>query len=416
MSLYGMMRTSVSGMNAQASRLASVSDNVANSATIGYKQSSVEFRTQVLDVETSRYQPGSVRTETRYDISRQGPIVGTDSGTDLAIDGDGFFVVQGGDNDYFLTRAGSFIVNNEGQLENAQGNVLTGYQLNANTSLPVANGFGGLDPINIGQLELVAQGTDAATLVPNLPDNATAVAAGSRPSDNVATSESTGKTSLLMYDTLGNERVIDIYYTKTADDTWEATAFDASTSTNNGFPYSSAPLATQTITFDPITGYVTGGGSTAMTITVPGGIAATIDMTGISQLGTDYQVITAEANGSAPGSVESVEIDGTGTVYAIYKNGYSIPVYQIALASVPSTDSLKPVSGTAFTVTIDSGDVLVGNPQDNGNGSIISGALEESNVDLSTELTLMIQSQRSYTANSRVFQTGSELMDVLINI
>ena len=87
-------------------------------------------------------------------------------------------------------------------------------------------------------------------------------------------------------------------------------------------------------------------------------------MTGISQLGTDYQVITAEANGSAPGSVESVEIDGSGTVYAIYKNGYSIPVYQIALASVPSTDNLKPVSGTAFTVTIDSGDVLVGNPED----------------------------------------------------
>ena len=264
MSLYGMMRTSVSGMNAQASRLASVSDNVANSSTIGYKQSSVEFRTQVLDVETSRYQPGSVRTETRYDISRQGAIAGTDSGTDLAIDGDGFFVVKGNDDEYFLTRAGSFIVNNEGQLENAQGNVLTGYSIDANTSLPVANGFGGLEPINIGQLELVAQGTDAATLVPNLPDNATAVAAGSLPSDNVATTEYHGKTSLLMYDSLGNERVVDIYYTKTADDTWEVAAYDAADSTNNGFPYSSAALATSTLNFDPTTGYVTGGGSSSL--------------------------------------------------------------------------------------------------------------------------------------------------------
>ena len=191
MSLYGMMRTSVSGMNAQASRLGSVSDNVANSATIGYKQSSVEFRTQVLDVESSRYQSGSVRTDTQYDISRQGPIAGTDSNTDLAIDGDGFFVVQGTSEEYFLTRAGSFIVDNEGNLVNSQGHVLSGYGLNGSTTLPVANGFGGLEPINIGQLELVAQATDEATLVPNLPDAASPIAAGSLPSDNVATSTST---------------------------------------------------------------------------------------------------------------------------------------------------------------------------------------------------------------------------------
>ena len=219
-----------------------------------------------------------------------------------------------------------------------------------------------------------------------------------------------------MYDSLGNEKVVDIYYAKTADDTWEATAFDATTSTNGSFPYTSGPLTSQTITFDPTTGYVVGGGSTSMNITMPGGISATLDMTGISQLGTDYQVITAEANGSSPGAVENVEINSNGTVYAIYKNGYTIPVFQIALATVPSTDNLKPVTGTAFTVTVDSGDVLVGTPEQNGNGSVISGALEESNVDLSNELTLMIQSQRSYTANSRVFQTGSELMDVLINI
>ena len=149
---------------------------------------------------------------------------------------------------------------------------------------------------------------------------------------------------------------------------------------------------------------------------MPGGEAVSIDMTGISQLGTDYTVIAAQSNGSSPAAVERVEIASDGTVYGIYQNGNTVPVYRLALATVPSPDSLRPLSGNTFSITIDSGDVLVGVPETDGTGTIVSGALEESNVDLATELTIMIESQRSYTANSRVFQTGSDLMDVLINI
>lgn len=411
-----MMRTSVSGLDAQAGRLAAVADNVANTGTVGYKRSTVEFYTQVLDANTGSYNSGSVNTVTRSEIGRQGAIRASTSPTDLAISGTGFFVVQDGASEFFLTRAGSFLVDSQGNLVNSAGNQLLGYDLTNATSPPVANGFGGLSPINVGLLELAANPTDEAQLLPNLPSNAPITAAGQLPSDNVATSDFSGKTSLLMYDALGNERTVDVYYSKSAANTWEATVWDAAQSTNGGFPYASGPLAQSTLTFDPLTGYVVGGGSTVMTITVPGGVSADIDMTGISQLGDEYTVTAAQTNGSSPAAVERVEIGTDGTVFGIYQNGNAVPIYQLALAKVPSPDNLSPLPGNAYAVTIDSGDVLVGLADTEGYGSILSGALEESNVDLATELTIMIESQRSYTANSRVFQTGSELLDVLINL
>ena len=411
-----MMRTSVSGLAAQASRLATVADNVANTGTIGYKRSAVEFQTQVLDVNNSTYNSGSVSSVTRLEISRQGAIRSSTSETDLAISGSGFFIVESGGGDTFLTRAGSFLVDSEGNLVNSSGDKLLGYDLSGGAAAPIANGFGGLTAINIGLQELAANPTTEAQLVPNLPSEANVVAAGSLPSDNVANAEFSGKTSLTMYDSLGNERTIDVYYAKTATNTWEATVYDAEQSTNGGFPYSAGPLATSTLNFDPLTGYVTGGGSTNINITVPGGLAVDIDMTGISQLGVDYAVAAAQTNGSAPASVERIEVSDDGTVFGIYQNRNAVPLFQLALAKVPSPDNLSPLSGNAYAVTIGSGDVLIGTAESDGYGSILSGALEESNVDLATELTIMIESQRSYTANSRVFQTGSDLMDVLINL
>lgn len=416
MSLFGMMRTSVSGLNAQAGRLASVADNIANTSTIGYKRSTVEFHTQVLDVNTGSYNSGSVSSTTRSEIGRQGAIRATTSTTDLAISGNGFFVVQDPAGDHFLTRAGSFLVDSTGNLINSKGQQLLGYDLTNSAAPPVANGFGGLSNINVGLLELTANATTDAELLPNLPSNAAVVTAGQLPSDNVANAQYSGKTSLLMYDSLGNERVMDVYFAKSAANTWEATVYNSADSTNGTFPYSSGPLAQQTLTFDPTSGYHTGSPPTTVTFTVPGGESVDIDLTGISQLGTDYTVIKAQTNGSSPASVDRVEIGADGTVFGIYQNGNAVPIYQIALAKVPSPDNLNSLPNNAYAVTIGSGDVLVGQAETDGYGTIISGALEESNVDMATELTIMIESQRSYTANSRVFQTGSELMDVLINL
>ena len=410
------MRTSVSGLAAQASRLGAIADNVANTGTIGYKRSSVEFKTQVLDVNTGQYNPGSVNTITRNEISRQGALRASASPTDLAISGEGFFVVQDGSGDISLTRAGSFIVNNDGNLENVAGTILMGYDLTGNQIVPVANGFGGLQAINVGLLELSAEPTRRAELLPNLPSEAEIIPAGDLPSDNVGLSEFTGKTSMLMFDSLGNEKQIDFYFAKTADETWELTAYDAGEATNGTFPYASGPLAQSTLNFDPSSGRIAGGGPVELTFTVPNGELVQVDLTGITQLSSEYTVINAQTDGSPPVSIERVEVGNDGTVFGIYQNGNAIAISQIALAKVPSTNNLNPIPGNAYAVTIESGDVLVGLAESDGYGTIQAGALEESNVDLASELTIMIETQRSYTANSRVFQTGSELLDVLINL
>lgn len=416
MSLYGMMRTSVSGMNSQAERLSAVADNIANASTTGYKKSSIEFNTHVLQSNSGMYNSGSVNTTTRSFIGEQGPLRATTSHTDLAIDGDGFFIVQNGADDFFLTRAGAFILDSVGDLVNSAGNGLMGYQLTTTGGAPVANGFGGLSRINVGGQELSAVPTTLAELVTNLPENSDNIAAGLLPSDNAVGSDYHGKTSLLMYDSLGNEKLVDVYFAKTATDTWEATVYDNADATNAGFPYSSAPLATQTLNFDPTTGFIAGGVDPVVNFTLPNGSSVALSMGGVSQLGTNYTVVNAQSNGSSPASIDRIEISDSGVVSGVFGNGYTRPLFQIALADVPSTDNLRAEPGNNYSVTIESGDVLVGLPQAESFGQIISGALEESNVDMATELTIMIESQRSYTANSKVFQTGSDLMDVLINL
>ena len=416
MSLFGMMRTSVSGMNAQAGRLSTVADNIANAGTIGYKRNTLQFSTQVLDANTGSYNSGSVETTTRSEIARQGALRATTSSTDLAISGTGFFIVEDPSGTNFLTRAGSFVVDGTGGLINSAGNYLLGYDLSATGGAPVANGFGGLSRVNVGLLELQAEATTEAVLLPNLPANDPIIAAGSLPSDNVATSDFAGKTSLLVYDSLGNERLTDVYFAKTAANTWEATVYDTAGATAGGFPYASGPLAQTTLTFDPLTGLEAGGASTSLPFTLPTGESIQLNLEGISQLGADYTVVKAETDGSAPASVERVEIGGDGTIFGIFQNGNAVPIYQLALAKVTSPDNLRQLPGNSYAVTIDSGDVLVGLAESSGYGNVASGALEESNVDMATELTIMIESQRTYSANSKVFQTGSELMDVLINL
>ena len=416
MSLYGMMRTSVSGMAVQADRLSTVADNIANAGTTGYKRSSIEFSTQVLDNATASYESGRVRSVARSAISQQGAIRGTNSGTDLAISGEGFFVVQDESGEFFLTRAGSFITDDSGNLLNAAGFALLGYNISDGTSAPVANGFAGLEKINVGSLALKAVASTEASMVPNLPANADAVAAANLPSANTAGSEFSGKTSLLAYDSLGNEKTIDVYFAKTGAEAWEVVVYDKDAATNGGFPYTSGPLAQTALDFDPSNGYLLPSSASSLTVPFAPPASLELDLTGISQLGTGYSVPTANVDGNAPAAVERIEIDGNGIVYGIYQNGYAEALYQVPLATVPSADNLRALPGNAYAATIESGDVLVGLPEQPGFGSIVSGAVEESNVDMATELTIMIESQRSYTANSKVFQTGSDLMDVLISL
>ena len=407
-----MMRTSGSGMAAQADRLSAVSDNIANASTNGYKRSSIEFSTLVLESGTKSYESGSVEPTIRRSISEQGAFSFTKSVTDLAIRGNGFFVVEDPSGQTFLTRAGSFVKDGTGNLVNAGGQTLMAYSLANGQPSVVANGTAGLVPVNIGTLSLRAAPSTVGTFYTNLDSNAAIVPAADLPSANAATAAPTSKTSLTTFDNLGNTVVLDIFSTKTAAGTWETAVFNQADA-GPGFPYASGPLATTTLTFDA-NGQYTGG--SPISIPVPGGATLSIDMTRTSQLAANYNVLEAQVNGNAASAVDSVEIADDGTLYANYENGSRAATFRIPLANVPSPDNLRSISGNVFQPTQRSGDFLMGFANANGFGSIVSGALEKSTVDMATELTIMIEAEKNYTANSKVFQTGADLMDVLVNL
>lgn len=418
MSLYGVMRTSTSGMTAQANRLSAVADNIANSNTTGYKRSFTEFSSLIIDSNPSSYTPGSVQTTVRTAISQQGNLLGTTSTTDLAIRGNGFFVVSDTDGTPYLTRAGSFIPDSNGNLVNAAGFYLMGYPITNGDINVVANGYSGLEIVNLDDLAMRANPSTDGKFRVNLPANANTVAAANLPSvmPGGASTEYTAKTSLVTYDNLGNEVILDVYSTKTGTGTWQVTVFDKAAAGPNGFPYSSGPLSTTNLTFNTTTGQLTSPNPPTLSVNIPNGQTLTINMGGSTQFAGDYTINDAIVNGNKPVAVEKVNFGADGVVYATYSNGNKVPVFKIPLADVTSPNNLNQLTGNVFSTSPDSGDVQIGFPGADGRGTILSNTLEQSTVDMATELTTMIDAQRGYTANSKVFQTGAELMDVLVNL
>ncbi len=214
---------------------------------------------------------------------------------------------------------------------------------------------------------------------------------------------------------------LDVYYSKltetAADSDWEVTIYNAADAApGGGFPYSSAALSNQTITFDVTTGSLAAASPTVINVAVPNGGTFDIDLAQSTYLDGEFTVTEVNANGNAPSSVEDVEFDEDGILYAVYSNGDRRAIYQIPLADVASPDKLTPVSGNLYRVSNESGDVRVGFAGEGGLGNLVVGALENSNVDLASELTSMIESQRTYTANSKVFKAGSDLLEELVNL
>ncbi|EAU40720.1 flagellar hook protein E [Fulvimarina pelagi HTCC2506] len=388
MSINGVFRTSVSGMNAQSNKLSAVSDNIANSATTGYKRADVEFSSLVINSGgRGNYTSGSVLSQTRYDISTQGLVTTTSSKTDLAISGDGFFVVEDQNGQPFFTRAGSFVQRTEPDtgetfLVNAAGYKLTGQ-----------NG-----PVQVPVGEIVApQATTTSELSMQLPLNGTGTHTG----------------SFTAFNSRGEAVNVSMTATRTGADQWDLT-FDA--------PSASAPV-TVSVTFDAATGLPNPPITTAgnLQIVPPanggGGAPSTVALN-LGQL-TSYDAaftFQAEANGNPATGFSDFTISDDGRVFGILTTGRQIELDRIQLARFQSPDQLDVISGNVFRPSQLSGDPQFGFSGELGFGDLISGALEESNVDLASELTDMIVTQRSYAANSKTFQTGSEMLDLLVNL
>jgi flagellar hook protein FlgE len=417
MSINGAMNTSVAGMSVQADRIGVVADNIANASTTGYKRSDTEFETLVVGGGGSEFSSGSVQAHARRMVSQQGTLSYTGSGTDLAVTGNGMFIVSSASGTVALTRAGAFTFDGSGYLVNTAGLRLMGYDITSGDPGIVANGTAGLAPIALSNLSLRAVPSTSGELQVNLPPSAAIIAAANLPSANAATAQYSAKTSLVVYDNIGDQKILDIFFSKSAANTWDVAVFDRSQAPTTGeFPYTGAALATQTLTFDPTNGALATASAKSITIPVPNGNSMVLDLSKTSQVATDFVVQTAKADGSAPVAVDHVEISEMGVLSAVYANGSRAPSYRIPVATVPSPDKLSTISGNAFLPSNDSGDILVGLAGSGSFGTLVSGAVEQSNVDLASELTSMIQAQRSYTANSKVFQAGAEMMDVLVNL
>ena len=280
------------------------------------------------------------------------------------------------------------------------------------TSPPTASVV--LQVVNVNQMALQASPSTQATVAANLDPSAAIVAT---PAAAAGPTNYTSKTSMVTYDNIGNPVTLDVYAAKTAANTWDVEVYDPCgqraydrTALPRHSPSTSARPAKASWTW-----WARHRARRRSRLQSQAVLPFTIDMSAMTQVASSFD-FKATVDGNAPSAVDKVNIDSKGVVTAVLKNGTELPSFQIALATVPSPDHLTPEVGNVYSPNLNSGNVQVDLAGQSGLGTIQSGALEDSNVDLANELTAMIESQRGFTANSKSFQTGADLLDVVVNL
>lgn len=388
------------GLNAVNEQLDGISNNIANSGTVGYKSMTTQFSamyagTQAMGVSVA----GSAQS-----ISTGGSMVSTGNALDLAINDDGFFVMCDSAGNISYTRAGSFVTDKNGYIVNASGDYLQGYPVDDSGTLQT----GTVTDIQIKTGNIPAQATDSMTFTANFDASDETIDRTTVEFDPNNSDTYTDSYTTTVYDSLGNEHSVSQYFTKTADNTWEVQyTFDGET--QSGVPPT-------TLTFDQNTGKLTSP-TTPQTITFTTDEAApismTIDYSDCTQYGSDFSVTTNAATGYASATQNGVQVDDDGKVYATYSNGERMLQGQVVLATFPDENGLEAVSGTAWVQTGESGTPLIGTPGSGSCGTLSSGMLESSNVDITNELVNLMTAQRNYQANTKVISTSTQLDQAL---
>ena len=414
MGIYGMMRTGVSGMNAQANRLTGVADNVANVSTAGYKRTDTQFSSLVMPSTKSAYQSGGVLTTVRHDISVEGSGRATGKVGDIMLQGNGFFRVQDDSGSEYLTRAGSFQRTGEGYLQNAAGFYLLDEM---GKRVVIKGGAGELIP---GQV------TKNIKMSANLPAGQPVYKG---PSFNYADPSTYNfKKSTTVYDEQGTAVNVDFYFVKIRDYTWQVRTYvgDKPLTDTSYWPgpvrnldfdrYGNLTKPTRDLELNVPNVNKTNGKTTYFKVKVDIlGVDSVTKTTNTTQLGANFSFATTQ-DGYAPGSFQNFTFNEKGEIQVHYSNNVTKVVGLVGVSTVTAPDRLIPITGTAFQVTPDAGAQTFGHPGEGIFGTLKSGLLEESNADLGNELTDMIEAQRNYTANSKVFQTGSEVLDVILSL
>ena len=406
----------LSGLNATSKNLEIIGNNIANANTFGYKTSRAEFSDMyaaALNGAGANSIGIGVNLAAVAQQFTQGNISVTANAMDLAINGPGFFQVTDGLNPTLYSRNGQFKVDREGFVVNNQGLKLMGFP---------ATGSGVIQPGQAAPLQLPTAGIDPAAtskiaIEMNLDSRAAAVAApGTIDVDDPTTY--TNATSITIYDSKGQDIAMTYYFQKSADDTWNVFVFANGTAVGT-------PIA---LTFDTATGRLTAPASpvplpvpattnSAGATTVPFDPPyPTLDLRGATQFGAPFGVTNLTQDGYAPGQLSGVTIEPNGIVMARYSNGQSKPAGQIELATFRNPQGLQPMGNNVWARTFASGDPIVGVPGEGNMGVLQAGALEESNVDITSELVNMITAQRMYQANAQTIKTTDQAMQSLLNL
>lgn len=398
----------LSGLAAASKNLEVIGNNVANANTVGFKAS----RTQFADMYANALAASSTASGIGVNVAAvaqqfsQGNVSTTDNALDIAVNGTGFFVLNtNGAVSY--TRDGEFGLDKNSYIVNSSGARLQGYGVDANGN--IINSAPG--DLKISTAAVAPAATTAETMVAALNSGASTITSTFNPTDSTTYNNATGITA---YDSLGNEHSIQLYFAKTATNTWSVYASENGTQIGTG--------ALGSVTFDssgkiasstpamPLSVAVTttNGAATPMTFS--------LDMTGTTQTATSFGVTSLTQDGYASGKLVSYAIGKDGTITGRYSNGQTRVQGQIVLASFSNEQGLSSIGNNQWQQTASSGQPVVGTPTSGNLGVLQSQAVEESNVDLTAELVNMITAQRNYQANAQTIKTEDAIMQTLVNL
>ncbi|MDM3871022.1 flagellar hook protein FlgE [Porticoccus sp. W117] len=416
--------TAVSGLQSASAELGVIGNNIANSATTGFKTSRAEFSDLYASGLLGSGSNAIGRGVSLSAVSQQftqGNISFTENSLDVAINGNGFFILNDSGTEVF-TRAGQFGIDRDGFVVNNEGLRLQAFQ--SDTAGAILPSIGDLQ-LDTGLIE--PQATTQAEIVSNLDSRESVpVTAWGGPFDAFATPPTAptadmynNSTSTTVFDSLGNPHILSTYYVKSATaNQWQAYTLVDGVST-------SGP---ETLQFDQAGALDPSGGVTSLTITgwaplnsdgTPSGALAqnfTVDVSQTTQFGSNFAVSNINQNGFTSGQLRGVEIDPTGVVFAQYNNGQSRALGQVVLAGFSNTQGLQPQGGSIWTETFSSGPPTRNPAGDGGLGVLQSGALEDSNVEVTEQLVAMIVAQRNFQANAQVIQTEDAVTQAVINL
>jgi flagellar hook protein FlgE len=428
MSLVTALYTGATGLQSNSQELSVVGDNIANSNTIGFKASRAAFADAMADnlLGNGAGQRGlGVKLEAIQKIISQGALTNTGLATDLAIQGNGMFVVKGsaaGQTGTYYTRAGQFTVNRDGMLVNLDGMKVQGYTADATGNVRAS----AVGDLKVGNTSAAPRATTAVTIKANLQADAAQPAAAFDVANPSGTSNFAS--SVTVYDSIGAAHQVDIYFVKTGAGTWDyhaltdgagvggtaGTPTEIASATGVTFDdqgrLTAAPAATGT--FSPV------GATSPQALTfnlgtpLPGGTG----LDGLTSFASPSAASFLSQDGFSGGELSRISIDAKGQIVGGFTNGDTRVLGQVAMATFGAADQMMRVGGTLFSATPSSGPANVGAPSSADRGSIVAGALEQSNVDLASEFIRMIAAQRGFQANSKTLTTADSLLNELVQL